>query len=49
MPGEHHYLDKDVWKELSDRTVNKSGNIFAGKKYSEKYEVRVFVRKTEEA
>ena len=48
MPGEHHQLDKDMWKELPDRTVNKSGNVYAGKEYYEKYEVRVFVRKREE-
>ena len=48
MPGEHHQLDKDMWKELPDRHVHKSGNVYVGKDYSEKYEVRVFVRKREE-
>jgi hypothetical protein len=48
MSGEYTQLDKDEWIELPDRTIHKSGNVFAGKKYSGKYEVRVFVRKIEE-
>jgi hypothetical protein len=31
MPGEFTQLDKDVWKELPDRHVHKSGNVYAGK------------------
>jgi len=45
MPGEFNCLDKDIWKELSDRHVHKSGNVYAGKEYNLNYEVRVFVRK----
>lgn len=45
MPGEYAQLDKDEWKELPDRHIHKSGNLYAGKTYSEGYEVRVFVRK----
>jgi hypothetical protein len=45
MPGEYTQLDKDIWKELPDRKVVKSGNIYAGKEFIEGYEVRVFVRK----
>lgn len=44
MPGEHHQLDKDMWKELPDKTVNKSGNVFVGKGYHAKFDVRVFAR-----
>jgi len=47
MPGEFNCLDKDVWKELPDRHVHKSGNVYAGKEYTESYEVHVFVRKLE--
>jgi hypothetical protein len=48
MPGEFNCLDKDIWKELPDRHVHKSGNVYAGKEYNEGYEVRVFVRKISE-
>lgn len=44
MPGEYNQLDKDVWEEIPDRHVHKSGNVYVGKDYFEKYEVRVFVR-----
>jgi hypothetical protein len=47
MPGEFTCLDKDEWKELPDRHVHKSGNVYAGKEYTEGYEVRVYVRKVE--
>jgi hypothetical protein len=47
MPGEFTQLDKDIWKELPDRHVHKSGNVYAAKEYTEGYEVRVFVRKIE--
>ena len=48
MPGEYTLLDKDIWNELPDRHVHKSGNVFAGKGYAEGYEVRLFVRKIKE-
>lgn len=48
MPGEYTQLDKDDWKEIPDRHVHKSGNVFAGKGYTEGYEVRLFVRKIKE-
>jgi len=47
MPGEFNCLDKDKWKELPDRHVHKSGNVYAGKEYNEGYAVRVFVQKIE--
>ncbi|HEX7543038.1 MAG TPA: hypothetical protein VF385_03080 [Patescibacteria group bacterium] len=31
MPGEFNCLEKDEWKELIDRHVHKSGNVYAGK------------------
>lgn len=45
MPGEYTQLDKDDWKEIPDRHVHKSGNVYTGKQFVEGYEVRVFVRK----
>ena len=48
MPGEYHQLDKDEWKEIPDRCVHKSGNVYAGKMYADRYDVRVFVRKIKE-
>lgn len=45
MPGEYTQLDTDIWEELPNRHVYKSGNLYAGKEYSEGYDVRVFVRK----
>ena len=44
MPGEYNQLDKDVWKEIPERHVHKSGNVYVGKDFFKKYEVRVFVR-----
>jgi hypothetical protein len=48
MPGEYTVLDKDIWKELPNRHVHKSGNVYTGKEYTEGYEVRVYVRKINE-
>ena len=48
MPGEYTQLDKDDWKEILDRHVHRSGNVFAGKSYTDGYEVRLFVRKITE-
>lgn len=48
MPGEYNQLDKDEWKELPDRHIHKSGNVYTSKEYIENYEVRVFVRKIKE-
>jgi hypothetical protein len=47
MPEEYTQLDKDQWKEIPDRHVHKSGNVYAGKEYSKGYEVRIFVREME--
>lgn len=45
MPGEYTQLDKDEWKEIPNRHIHKSGNVYAGIVYTEDYDVRVFVRK----
>ena len=45
MPGEYTTLDKDIWIEIPDRHVHKSGNVYTGKEYNDGFEVRVFVRK----
>ena len=48
MVGEFTTLDKDEWREIPDRHVHRSGNVFAGKGYMDGYEVRLFVRKIKE-
>jgi hypothetical protein len=45
MTGEYTMLDKENWTELPARHVHRSGNVYAGKVYTEGYEVRVFIRK----
>jgi hypothetical protein len=47
MSGIFTVLDNDQWKEITDRHVNNAGVVFAGKEYSQDYEVKLFVRKIE--
>jgi hypothetical protein len=44
MSGAFTSLDQDEWKELKNRHVSSSGNIYAGADYKKGYEVKVFVR-----
>ena len=48
-PSEFHCLNKDLWKELSNRTIGATGNCYIGKEYipdkeGQTYEIRVFVK-----
>lgn len=45
MSGEFHLYDKKLWKELADKNVRASGDIYVGTKYRTGYEVRVLVKK----
>lgn len=47
MSGEFHLYDKMKWKELSDKNVRASGDIYLGTKYRTGYEIRVLVKKIE--
>ena len=49
-PSEFHCLNKDLWEELSNRTIGATGNCYIGKEYipdkeGQTYEIRVFVKK----
>ena len=45
MSGAFTILDQDEWKELLNRHVQTSGNIYVGKDYTKDHEVKVFVKK----
>ncbi len=45
MSGVFTSLDQDEWKELPDRHVSKSGNVYAGLDYRKDFEVKVFVKR----
>jgi hypothetical protein len=45
MSGSYIQLDEDVWTEIPDRHIHKSGNVYASKVYKNGYEVRLFIRK----
>ncbi len=45
MSGVFTLLDQDVWIEIPDRHVSRSGNVYAGEEYKKDCEVKVFVRK----
>lgn len=42
-----HVLDADVWKELPAKNVGTNGYVYAGRKFHENYEVKLFIREKE--
>jgi hypothetical protein len=48
MSGSYIQLDEEVWTEIPNRHIHRSGNVYASKVYKNGYEVRLFIRKTEE-
>jgi hypothetical protein len=42
-------LDQDEWKELENRHVSSSGNVYTGIDYKKGFEVKVFVREIEKS
>jgi hypothetical protein len=45
MSGVFTLLDQDEWKEIPDRHVSRSGNVYAGEEYKKDHEVKLFVKK----
>ena len=43
-PNYFYALDADVWKELPAKRVGANGYVYAGRKYHENYEVKLFIR-----
>lgn len=42
-----HLLDADVWKELPDKKILDNGYVYAGRKLTGKYDVKIFIKEKE--
>lgn len=43
-----HLLDADVWKELPDKEILNNGYVYAGRKLTGKFDVKIFVKEKEQ-
>ncbi len=45
----YHLLDANIWKEIVDRKIQPNGYVYAGRKLVDKYEVKLFIKKKNDA
>jgi hypothetical protein len=44
----YHLLDANTWKEVEVKNIQSNGYVYAGRKYKEVYDVKIFVKKKEQ-
>ncbi len=42
-----HLLNADIWKELADKKILDNGYVYAGRRLTGKYDVKIFIMEKE--